>query len=163
MEGNIEQPIQGILAATAPHVYLGVSPSGQIVRVQAEGNPLCHVVLRGGITGPNYGPEALNTVVQKCRSAKVRDKVLVDCSHDNCGKKPLQQVHVFEALVQQILEGNHLIAGMMLESHLEGGMQEIAFPLLYGVSITDPCLDWETTERLVLEAHAQLQRHALAV
>lgn len=157
VDGNVDQPIHGILAAAAPHVYLGLSPTGQIVRVQAEGNSLCHVVLRGGVAGPNYYPEAIEYAIQKCRKAKVRDKVVIDCSHDNCGKKPHNQVKVFESVVQQTLEGNTSIAGMMLESHLEGGSQEISFPLRYGVSITDPCIDWNTTERIILEAHERFK------
>lgn len=163
IDGNMDQPIQGILAAAAPHVYLGLSQAGQLVRVQAEGNSLCHIVLRGGNAGPNYHPSALNLAVHKCRKAKVRDRLLVDCSHDNCGKQPLQQIPAFESLTQQILEGNSHIVGMMLESHLESGSQEISFPLLHGVSITDPCLDWETTEELVLSAHERLQKHSVCI
>jgi len=157
VDGNIDQPIQGILAAAAPHVYLGLTSSGQMTRIQAEGNSLCHVVLRGGLSGPNYRNESMSAVVQKCRQAKVRDRLVVDCSHDNCGKKPLQQINVFESLVDQLVQGNSSLAGMMLESHLEGGSQELLFPLKYGVSVTDPCLDWESTERLILTAHERLQ------
>jgi 3-deoxy-7-phosphoheptulonate synthase len=152
IDGNIDHSIHGIIAAAAPHIFLGLSTTGQLTRMEAEGNPLCHVVLRGGISGPNYHPEAVKQAIQKCRQAQVRDKIIIDCSHDNCGKKPLNQLQVFESVMEQILEGNTYIAGMMLESHLEGGAQEIAAPLLYGVSITDPCIDWETTESLIREA-----------
>lgn len=158
IDGNVDQAIHGILSAANPHVYLGLSLAGQMVRVQTEGNPLCHMVLRGGIKGPNYHPEILSMAVEKCQEAKIIDRVIIDCSHDNCGKDPLRQKHVFKTIIDQILEGfDPHIAGIMLESHLHGGAQEISFPLRYGVSITDPCLDWETTESSVLEAHSQLQ------
>ncbi len=157
-DGNIDTAIHGILSAESPHVYMGLSPSGQMVRVQSEGNPLCHVVLRGSLQGPNYHPQAVQMAIQKCRQAQVCSKLMIDCSHDNCGKNPEQQERVFLSVVQQILDGNTHIAGMMLESHLNSGSQEIAFPLRYGVSITDPCMDWQTTERLVLQAHSQLRQ-----
>jgi len=162
-DGNIDHSIHGILAAGAPHIYLGLSLSGQMIRVHTEGNALCHIVLRGGSLGPNYHPEAVRSTIQKCRQAKVRDKLVIDCSHGNCGKTPSHQITVFESIIQQIVEGNSHIAGIMLESHLETGAQEISFPLLYGVSITDPCIDWTTTERLILEAHARLQQQMCSV
>ena len=159
IDGNIDHPIHGIMSAGAPHVFLGLSPSGQMVRIQAEGNPLCHLVLRGGVSGPNYRSEEIQATVQKCRTANVRDKVVIDCSHDNCGKKHTRQAKVFDEVAQQIQDGNSSIAGIMLESHLFSGAQEMTFPLQYGVSITDPCIDWETTERLIRGAHSRLQQH----
>ena len=157
-DGNIDTAIHGVLSAKSPHIYMGLSPSGQMVRVQSEGNPLCHVVLRGGLQGPNYDPKAVQMAIQKCRQAQICSKLMIDCSHDNCGKNPEQQESVFGSVIQQVLEGNTHIVGMMLESHLHSGCQKISFPLRYGVSITDPCLNWHTTERLVLEAHSFLKQ-----
>jgi 3-deoxy-7-phosphoheptulonate synthase len=157
-DGNIQNAIQGILAASAPHIYMGLSPSGQMVRIQAEGNPVCHVVLRGGEDGPNYHPQSIQTVVQKCQTAKVCTRIIIDCSHDNCSKKPEQQIEAFNSVMEQIIRGNHHIAGLMLESHLQRGSQEISFPLHYGQSITDPCLDWPTTEKMILTAYSQLKK-----
>jgi 3-deoxy-7-phosphoheptulonate synthase len=158
MDGNTDHPIHGILAAAASHVFLGLSNGGQLARIQADGNPFCHLVLRGGIGGPNYDPEAIKETLEKCRLSGVREKLMVDCSHDNCRKNARNQINVFEAAIDQILEGNVGIVGLMLESHLYGGSQEISFPLRFGISITDPCLDWETTERLILEATTRLRK-----
>ncbi len=159
VDGNIDQAVHAILAAATPHVYLGPAPNGQMVRIEAHGNPLCHIVLRGGLSGPNYHRETQLATSKKCKEASMIDKMIIDCSHDNCGKNLLQQKSVFKALIDQILFFNeHNIAGMMLESHLHEGTQEIAHPLRYGGSITDPCLDWETTQEIILEAHFRLQR-----
>lgn len=157
-DGNIDNAVHGILAAGAQHVYMGLSPAGHMIRIQAEGNPLCHVVLRGGIQGPNYHPDMIQEAVKKCQKAKICSRLVIDCSHDNCGKNPEQQGQAFLSGIQQVLSGNAHIAGMMLESHLLGGAQEITFPLRYGVSITDPCLDWQATERLVMQAYSNLSR-----
>lgn len=156
VDGNIDHSINGVLSAALPHTYLGLNASGQMSRIQAKGNPSCHIVLRGGLNGSNYSLEAVKSAVYKCRQANIRDKIVIDCSHDNCGKKPLRQMQVFESIIEQILEGNEQIGGLMLESHLYGGSQHISFPLSYGVSITDPCIDWETTEALILNAHKRL-------
>jgi 3-deoxy-7-phosphoheptulonate synthase len=156
IDGNIDPAIHGILSAATPHVFLGLSPTGQLTRIKGEGNENCHIVLRGGIKGPNYHREEVQKTIQRCQEAKVCDRIMIDCSHDNCGKNPLKQGEVFLAVLDQILEGNSHIGGMMLESHLEGGAQELSFPLKYGVSITDPCLDWQETERLVLHAFHSL-------
>lgn len=149
-DGNIDPSIHGILAAQIPQVYLGISASGQISRIQGEGNPLCHMVLRGGVHGSNFHREAIAASIQKCRQAKIRDKIVVDCSHDNCEKKHLKQIPAFESVMRQIREGNDHLVGLMLESNLKAGAQKLSSNLEYGISITDPCLDWETTERLIL-------------
>jgi 3-deoxy-7-phosphoheptulonate synthase len=158
IDGNIDHAIHAILSAATPQTFLGVSPSGQMARIQADGNAMCHIVLRGGLTSPNYFPDSIEKTVQKCRQAKVREKIIIDCSHDNCGKNHTRQIPVFETVLEQILGGKKEIAGLMIESHLYAGSQAIVFPLRYGVSITDPCLDWESTERVILGACERLSR-----
>lgn len=157
IDGCIDHPIHALLAASTPHVFLGVSPSGQTAKIHAEGNPFCHVVLRGGAQGPNYHPQIVEQVILKCRRARVRDRLVIDCSHDNCHKNPLDQKRVFNEVIDQVVEGNNHIVGLMLESHLYSGSQSISSPLRYGISITDPCLDWESTESLISEAAKRLQ------
>ncbi len=157
-EGNIDHAIHGILAAATPQAFLGVSPSGQMSRLLTEGNPLCHLVLRGGEMGPNYHPENVAAAIQKCERALINPRVIIDCSHDNCGKKPEQQKRVFHSCIEQIQAGNQNIVGIMLESHLHGGSQELAFPLKHGISITDPCLDWAATQALIREGSNLLNR-----
>ncbi len=157
-DGNMEYPINGILAAAASHVYLGLSPSGKMARVHTEGNPLCHLVLRGSHLKPNYYPETVNDAIARCRAANIPDAVLIDCAHGNSGKTPGHQKVAFESVIEQICQGNSKIAGIMLESYLNSGSQTINFPLSYGVSITDPCISWETTEELILSAHSKLRK-----
>lgn len=155
-DGNLDHSIHGILSAKLPHVFLGMDRNGQMIRMRSEGNPFCHIVLRGSMQKPNYGADDITHTVQKCISAKILDKIVVDCSHDNSQKEPARQMSIFESLITQILNGNKHILGIMLESHLERGAQLIRPNLRYGVSITDPCLDWESTARLILNAHAKL-------
>lgn len=162
-DGCIDNAIHGILSASTPHVFLGFSPSGKMTRVQSEGNDLCHIVLRGGYHGPNYDPKSVMETVQRCQQAGIRDKLLIDCSHDNCEKRHLKQVSAFQMVIDQIAEGNQSIVGLMLESHLLGGSQPISTNLRYGVSITDPCLDWQTTKQVILQAAFKLQAGALCL
>ena len=154
----IDNAIYGIRSASIPHTFLGFLPNGKLSRIQSEGNDLCHLVLRGGYNGPNYHSQAVMKAVKRCRQAGVREKFLVDCSHDNCEKRHLKQVSVFQTVIDQIAEGNQSIVGLMLESHLREGSQPILESLRYGVSITDPCLDWSTTKQVILKATSKLKR-----
>lgn len=162
-DGCIDNAVHGILSAGMPHVFLGFSSSGKMSRIQSEGNKLCHMVLRGGYNGPNYDPKAVMKTAERCQQAGIRDKILIDCSHDNCEKRHLKQVSAFQAVIDQIAEGNQTVVGLMLESNLQGGSQPISNSLRYGVSITDPCLDWETTRQVILKAAAKLQSGALCL
>jgi 3-deoxy-7-phosphoheptulonate synthase len=125
--------------------------------VVTRGNPNCHVVLRGGGGGPNYSPAHIAQTEQLLAKAGLPPAILVDCSHDNSAKQPERQPEVMRALLAQIAAGNRSIIGAMVESNLEAGSQP--FPskqkLRYGVSITDGCIDWKTTETLVREIHSR--------
>lgn len=156
-DGNIDHAIHAVLSAGNPHVFLGFGSDGKMVRIQSEGNKLCHIVLRGGHEGPNYDSKSILETIEKCQQAGIRDKLIIDCSHDNCEKRHLKQVTVFHEVVDQVAEGNQYIAGLMLESHLHAGSQPISQNLRYGVSITDPCLDWSTTRQAILQAANKLQ------
>ncbi len=162
-DGHIDSAIHALISAQTPHVFLGLSPSGQMARLAAKGNSNCHLVLRGGYSGPNYYAKNIRESVERCQQAGVIDKLLIDCSHDNCEKRPLKQVSTFQKVMHQIVEGNPHIMGLMLESHLEGGSQPITSNLHYGVSITDPCLDWATTEKLILQAYSKLDNNLLSL
>jgi 3-deoxy-7-phosphoheptulonate synthase len=127
--------------------------------VASQGNPNWHIILRGGRTGPNYDPVSVISAEEQMREAGVDPRIMVDCSHANCGKRPHLQAHVLRDVVQQRVEGNTSLIGVMLESNIKGGCQKVPADLSkleYGVSITDPCLDWETTERILREAHDKL-------
>lgn len=155
-DGNVENSIRAILSAQSPHVFLGPSKKGYLTRIQGRGNPDCHLVLRGGEKGPNYFACNLSSTKEKCQRAGISDRLVVDCSHDNCEKIYSKQTTVFQEIIQQIKEGNQNICGLMLESHLYSGAQSLSQNLKYGVSITDPCIDWNCTESLIKEAYATL-------
>lgn len=158
-DGTIQAAINAIKAASQPQTFLGISMDGVASAVSTNGNPDCHIVLRGGAAGPNYSPAHVSEVEQLLAKANLHKTILVDCSHDNSAKRPERQPEVVRALLAQLAAGNRSIMGAMLESNLEAGNQ--AFPqskekLRRGVSITDGCIDWTTTEQLVREIHAAL-------
>lgn len=153
-DGNVENAINGIVSAAHPHVFLNPNREGRLVRTAGSGNSQCHLVLRGGEKGPNYDLASIAHAMQRCQRAGVTEKMLIDCSHDNSQKKEELQVKAFNSVFATIMSGHRHIMGMMLESHLEGGAQSLQAPLRPGVSVTDPCLNWEQTEALLLEAAA---------
>ncbi len=157
--GNLQIAIDGVLSASCQHHFLGVNDDGDTCVVATRGNPHCHIILRGGRSGPNYDPVSVITAEEQMTSAGLAPRVLVDCSHANCGKRPHLQAHVLRDVIQQRLEGNVSLMGVMLESNIGAGSQKLAgdaSQLAYGVSITDPCLDWDATESLLREAHGKL-------
>ncbi|MFN0064732.1 MAG: 3-deoxy-7-phosphoheptulonate synthase [Chlamydiales bacterium] len=153
IEGNVDIPIQGIVSAASSHVYLGLGEDGQMTRKYGEGNPSCHLVLRGSENRPNYHPKDVELSAQECARAGVAQKILIDCSHDNCFKKAKEQLPAFHSVISQVQERNPNILGLMLESNLFGGNQPLSDNLQYGISITDPCLDFATTEELIRTAY----------
>jgi 3-deoxy-7-phosphoheptulonate synthase len=158
-DGSIQTAINAIQAASQPHTFLGVNLDGAASAVATRGNPNCHIVLRGGSHGPNYSPAHLVQAEHLLAKAGLPKAVLVDCSHDNSAKQPERQPEVMRALLAQMAAGNTSIMGAMLESNLFAGNQPFPQPraqLRYGVSITDACIDWPTTESLVREIHAAL-------
>lgn len=158
-EGNIEHAIHAVISASNPHTYMGIDEKGMLKRISTPGNPYCHVILRGGERSPNYDKNHISLALEKLASMAQKPRLIVDCSHDNCGKNYKEQISVFRSVVEQYLDGNRLIAGLMLESYLQSGNQPLAHPsfLKYGVSITDPCLDFPATESIIKEAYASMQ------
>lgn len=153
--GTIEPAINGIKAALQPQTFLGVSPSGVASVVTTRGNPDCHLVLRGGDHGPNYDPASVAHALSLLQKHGLPPFLMIDASHANCHKDHAEMPAVFRDILRQRVAGNRGIAGAMLESHLLAGNQPFPRPagdLVYGQSITDPCIDWATTETLVLEA-----------
>jgi 3-deoxy-7-phosphoheptulonate synthase len=147
-----------MIAATSPQSFLGIDPDGQAAIVKTIGNPHAHIVLRGGLR-PNYDTVSINEAVSLLAKKSLPKSILVDCSHDNSRKNHALQASVWQDLVNQRMDGNRAIIGMMLESNLNAGNQKNTGDLAsmqYGVSITDACVDWETTEQLILSAHGQL-------
>ena len=158
-EGNLQVAINAMESACQPHTFLGIDQDGQTCVVRTTGNPWGHVVLRGGHARPNYDAQSLEDAEQRLRKAGLEPVLMVDCSHANANKKYELQEVVWNDLVQQRVGGNQHLIGMMVESNLEAGTQKIPADrtqLRYGVSVTDPCVDWETTERMLRHAHAQM-------
>jgi len=158
-DGNLEVAIQGILSARTRHAFLGLDSHGKVAKIQSEGNPLTHLVLRGGLDGPNYDASSVDKALQQLEEYQVSSRILIDCAHDNCQKQYEKQKDVFTAVLEQILDGNESIFGMMLESHLESGQQLFqsnGSPTHSSVSITDPCIGWSLTEELLLSADSML-------
>jgi 3-deoxy-7-phosphoheptulonate synthase len=150
--GELDVAIAGILTSRIPHSYIGIDGKGHVAALQTEGNPFSHLVLRGAENQPNYDPQSIAKALEALSEHRLEQSLLVDCSHGNCGKDHRRQRAVFESVMEQA-EENRAIAGLMLESHLFGGKQSLGDDrslLNYGVSITDPCLDWEETEGLLL-------------
>src|SRR5213078_818000 len=150
-DGSITTAINAIKSAAQPHTFLGINLGGAASAIVTRGNPDCHVVLRGGATGPNYSPTHIAQTEQLLAKAGLTKSILVDCSHDNSAKQPERQPEVMRELLAQIKAGNTSIIGAMVESNIAGGSQP--FPqakdkLRYGVSITDACIDWGTTASL---------------
>jgi 3-deoxy-7-phosphoheptulonate synthase len=156
--GNIQIAIDAVGSAAHPHHFLSVTKEGHSAIFQTAGNPDCHLILRGG-KHPNYDPESISEAVKKLEKAGLRTGVVVDCSHANSGKDHLRQATVCRDLAGQISAGTREIVGLMLESHLVGGNQkwEGNESPVYGQSITDACMDWETTEDLLAELATAVQ------
>src|SRR3954463_13140540 len=158
-DGSITTAINAIKAAAHPQTFLGINLDGASSAIVTRGNPNCHVVLRGGGGGPNYSPAHIAQTEELLQKAGLFKSILVDCSHDNSSKQPERQPDVLRDLVAQVSAGNTSIMGAMLESNLEAGNQPFPQPkekLRYGVSITDACIDWPTTEKMIRELHATL-------
>ncbi|TAG33627.1 MAG: 3-deoxy-7-phosphoheptulonate synthase [Verrucomicrobia bacterium] len=158
-DGGLAVAINAIKAAAQPQTFLGIGLDAAAAAVRTRGNRDCHIVLRGGSKGPNYSAAHITETELLLSKAGLPASILVDASHDNSAKKPELQTAVVDALVQQIQAGNVSIMGAMVESNLGAGNQTFPQPkesLRYGVSITDGCIDWTTTEKLVRELHAGL-------
>jgi 3-deoxy-7-phosphoheptulonate synthase len=153
--GPVAPAVNAIKAARQPQTFLGISGDGVASAVSTTGNPDCHLVLRGGDSGPNYSAEHVADAERQLAAAGLEQAVVIDCSHGNSGKDPNRQPEVLRDILAQRCSGTRSIVGAMLESNLLGGNQPFPAPrekLVYGQSITDGCIDWQTTERIVLAA-----------
>ena len=158
-DGTLGVAINALQSVRHPHHFLGISQLGQSAVFRTRGNAHGHLVLRGGGGRTNYDSVSVALAENELARAQLPVNIVVDCSHGNSNKDPALQPLVAENCVNQILEGNRSIVGMMLESHLNWGNQPIPedlSQLRHGVSVTDACIDWATTERLLLDLHARL-------
>ncbi|MFJ7312018.1 3-deoxy-7-phosphoheptulonate synthase [Pseudomonas sp. NPDC098747] len=154
-DGGATVAIDAMRSAAHPHRHFGVDSQGHPAIIQTPGNPDTHLVLRGGHQGPNHDRESVARINADLNRLKIPSRIMVDCSHANSGKDPLRQPAAFNEVLEQRLQGDRSLIGMMLESHLFEGCQPLSASLHYGVSITDGCLGFSATEQLLLDA-AQL-------
>jgi len=159
-DGNLSSAINALIAARVPQSFLGIDQDGKTCVVKTAGNPWGHIVLRGG-KRPNYDPISLEEARLKLIEKDLPEAIIVDCSHANSMKKYQGQAVVWKNVINQHISGNEALIGLMLESNLYEGSQkfsdDVAF-LKYGVSITDECISFKTTEQLLLWANENLLR-----
>lgn len=158
-DGGVQMAVDAILAAGQPHHFLSVHKNGQVAVVETRGNPDCHVILRGG-KAPNYGPEGVAAACAALAAAGLPERLMIDVSHANSGKKFEKQVAVAAAVGEQVGGGDRRIFGLMVESNLEEGRQDLkpGVPLAYGRSVTDSCIGWADTERVLDRLAAEVRR-----
>lgn len=158
-DGTIDDAIHGVAASRIAHTFLFSDDNGKLSMKRSEGNPFTHIVLRGANGFTNYDPLSIAMAIEKLHRAHLPPRIMIDCSHGNCQKRLERQKDVFVDVMQLLEQGNDTICGLMLESHLRSGYQllgEDPSSLAYDISITDPCIDWATTESLMLSAHQML-------
>ncbi len=158
-DGSIHVALNALQSARVPHNFLGINQMGQVSIFKTKGNAYGHIILRGGGSQPNFDAANVKLAEGKLKEANLPPRIVIDCSHGNSNKDYKLQPSVFNDVIQQILHGNTSIVGMMLESNLYEGNQpipRILEQLKYGVSVTDKCIGWEETERIVLAAHEKL-------
>jgi 3-deoxy-7-phosphoheptulonate synthase len=161
-DGGLAVAINAMIAASRSHSFLGIDALGRVGIVHTKGNPHTHLVLRGGSRGPNYGAADVRaaTLALERAGSGVNRRLLIDCSHDNSGKNPSKQPDVLADVGEQIRDGAESVFGVMLESNIVAGRQELRSKseLVYGQSITDACLDFATTERTLSDFAADTAR-----
>ncbi|WP_244112157.1 3-deoxy-7-phosphoheptulonate synthase [Burkholderia gladioli] len=147
-DGGVQVASDAIVAAASRHAFMGMTKMGMAAIFETRGNDDAHVILRGGKNGPNYDAEHVEACCAVLRKAGLREQVMVDCSHANSNKSHERQIEVAQDLAGQLARGEQRIVGVMVESHLEAGRQDLkpGVPLKRGVSITDACLSWAQTE-----------------
>src|ERR1051325_5922814 len=151
-DGSLQIAVDAMISARSPHSFLGIDQDGFTSVVRTNGNPDGHVVLRGGRTTTNYDAQSIADAEAKLKQAGLPPVLMVDCSHANSGKQPARQEDVWHSIIEQRIAGTKSLIGAMIESYLQEGAQPIQknyADLRYGISITDACISWETTERML--------------
>lgn len=159
-DGDLMVAVNGMKASAYPQKFIGIDGVGRTSIVKTRGNPYTHMVLRGG-NRPNYDSVSVRDTVSLLRKNNLRDSIIIDCSHGNSSKDFNIQPAVWQDVINQKIDGNNAIAGLMIESNINEGNQKISNNpegLEYGVSITDACISWETTEDLILSTFRYLEQ-----
>lgn len=161
-DGGLTVATNALQSVSSPHRFLGINSQGQVAIIRTKGNQYGHVVLRGGSNGPNYDSVSVKICEEALEKAGLANNIMIDTSHANSSKDPARQPLVLEDVAAQIHEGNKSIVGLMVESNIGWGNQSIPEnkdELQYGVSVTDACIDWETTEKALTELAESLREH----
>jgi 3-deoxy-7-phosphoheptulonate synthase len=149
-DGSIQTACDAMRSACSPHNFLGIDQDGMTSIIRTSGNPDSHIVLRGGRDGTNYGPEHTAVAAERLKQAGMTSSLMIDCSHANSGKDPKRQPEVLKSVIEQRAAGRQDIVAVMIESHIHLGSQPaVKEGLRYGVSITDACLDWDSTASIL--------------
>ena len=159
-DGSLDVAVNAMKSVSHPHSFLGIDQQGQVAIIRTRGNHYGHVVLRGGGGKPNYDSVSVALCEQALDKAGLRKSVMIDCSHANSSKDPAIQPLVMQDVTHQILEGNSSIQSLMVESNINWGNQPLSgnlADLKYGVSVTDACIDWPTTEKAVRDMREKLK------
>lgn len=159
-DGSLDVAVNAMKSVSHPHSFLGIDQQGQVAIIRTKGNNYGHVVLRGGGGKPNYDSVSVALCEQALDKAGLRKSMMIDCSHANSSKDPAIQPLVMQDVTHQILEGNTSIQSLMVESNINWGNQSIPenlADLKYGVSVTDACIDWPTTEKAILDMRDKLK------
>ena len=158
-DGNLEVALNAMQSAANPHSFLGIDSQGRVTVLKTRGNAYGHVILRGGNQGPNYDSVNVSMAESAMEKANLPKRIMIDCSHANANKDHERQALVALNVAEQLASGNESIIGIMLESHINAGNQSLKDPkdLAYGVSITDACIDWQTTEELMMKLYDTLE------
>ena len=158
-DGGLNVALNAMNSALQQHHFLGINPEGISSVIQTSGNPHVHLVLRGGNNGPNYDAVSVHIAADALATGGLPKAIMIDCNHANSGKDPSRQELVLRNTIMQIKDGDQSIIGTMIESNINGGNQLIKPKMKYGVSVTDACLDWENTHRIILDAHTALKNN----
>ena len=158
--GSLQIAIDGMVAASSAHAFLGINLAGNASIIHTKGNSANHLILRGGSKGPNYDERSVLDAVELIEKSGLQPSVVIDCSHANSNKDHKRQPMVLKNVMEQKVKGNKAIIGIMLESHINEGNQGLVEPssLKYGISITDACINWATTEKLILDTQTELSK-----
>ena len=162
-DGSVQMAADALIACRAPHAFMGMTKMGVAAVFETEGNEDCHIILRGGSRGPNYEPADIDAACAILRKAGATERVMVDCSHANSGKDWRRQPSVARELARQVGGGEQRVLGLMIESHLREGRQDLkpGVPPAPGVSVTDGCIGWDGTEEVLRELAAAVRERRM--
>ncbi|OLT15099.1 3-deoxy-7-phosphoheptulonate synthase [Pseudonocardia sp. CNS-139] len=150
-DGDVQVAVDGVRAAGVGHVFMGINPDGLAALITTTGNPDCHVILRGGSSGPNHDAASVAGALDRLRAAALPPRVIVDASHGNSGKDHVRQAEVVREIAGRVGAGEPGVVGVMMESFLVAGRQDLGPDMTRGQSVTDACMDWDTTADLLDE------------